>query len=165
MPDKNALSATGATPTRRGLAHLRKDRYRFGRWGSRLESRSPSHNSRTRHLIPEKNRKSKHTGRGGQTEPIHRRSRLHSRPHPLKRRPPPLESVVVSEPDDDARGRTHTTSLVVTLRSLIGSGDGTDGVAASSGILSNAPSNIRSAASITSLCRVSAARAWATVAP
>lgn len=71
----------------------------------------------------------------------------------------------MSEPDDRARGRIHTTSLVVTLRSLTGSTDGIDVAAGSSGISSKAPSKMRSAASITSLYRLSAARAWATVAP
>jgi hypothetical protein len=63
------------------------------------------------------------------------------------------------ELSDKARGRTHTTSLVVALRSLIGSADGITVAAGSSGMLSKAPSNMRSAASITSLHRLSAARA------
>jgi hypothetical protein len=71
----------------------------------------------------------------------------------------------MSEPGDCARGKIHTTSLMVTLRSLIGSTDGIDVAAGSSGISSKAPANMRSAASITSLYRLSAARAWATVAP
>jgi hypothetical protein len=119
-----------------------------------------------RHLIPKKKkRKSVHAGRGDQAASIHLRSRLHSRPRPRNRCPPPLESIAGSEPNGDARGRTDTTSLVAALRSLMESADGADGVAAPSRISLNAPSNIRSAASITSLYRLSAARAWATVAP
>ena len=142
-------------------AHLRKDRYQPGRCGYRPASRRPSRN-RIRHLTLGVTTISM---RSSTKDSIDLRSRLHFLWRLQNHCLPPLESMALSEPGNCARGKIHTTSLMVTLRSLIGSADGIDVAAGSSGISSKAPANMRSAASITSLYRLSAARAWATVAP
>ena len=63
------------------LTNLHKGRYQPGCWGCRLGSRSPSHNSRTHHLIQRIERVST---RSGINRSIDLRYRLRFRSHPQK---------------------------------------------------------------------------------